>query len=215
MSFRILILLWATYFNKKVRFYGLPHETCGVGSSVFYSLVCDRHIWWVQKIISTALYQLLTKRVWLHKAHIWTKITSHTCYAQLASLNTQDNWKINNPILSNGRRMPYVSFQHCFHLKKCKILLCKAHATKLCWRRRSFDKCELTFDNSAVSFKSATLKKESISKYPYSWATQCKEGFHGFPSRNELYTVSFCLEHSLACDRHIWWLTKPTILKSL
>ena len=63
MFFHILILIWATYFSEEVRFYGLPRETCGVGFSVLYILACDRHMWWVRKIISNASYKLLTKRV--------------------------------------------------------------------------------------------------------------------------------------------------------
>ena len=42
---------WATYFSKKVKFYGLPHETCGMVSASFtFSFVI-------------VTYQLLTKRV--------------------------------------------------------------------------------------------------------------------------------------------------------
>ena len=51
-------------------------------------------------------------------------------------------------------------------------------------------------------------KRKRAATYPYSWATKWKGGFQGFPWRNELYTVSFCLEHSLAGDCHIWWVRK-------
>ena len=111
--------------------------------------------------------------------------------------------------------MPYVNFQHCFHLKKCKILYAKRMSLN-----SAGDVVPLTNVNWRLITAPLVLslwhwKRKRPSTYPYSWATQCKEGFHGFPSRNELYTVSFCFEHSLACDRHIWWLTKTTILKSL
>ena len=51
LSFHILISIWATYFSKKIKFYGLPHETCGMVSASFtFSFVI-------------VTYQLLTKRV--------------------------------------------------------------------------------------------------------------------------------------------------------
>ena len=104
--------------------------------------------------------------------------------------------------------MPCVSFQHWFHLKIVKILICKARATLLCWRRRSFGKRELIFHNSSVNFKYMTLKKETCIYISLFLSNPVERGFQGFPWRNELYTVSFCLEHSLAGDCHIWWVRK-------
>ena len=71
--------------------------------------------------------------------------------------------------------MSCVSFQLCFHLK-----VVKNFATKLWWRRRSFGKCELMFDGSAVSFKFVTLKRKRAFTFPYSWVSQRKEVFRVF-----------------------------------
>ena len=52
---------WATYFSKKVKFYGLPHETCGMVSASFtFSFVIVTYGEYDK--ITTASYQLLTKR---------------------------------------------------------------------------------------------------------------------------------------------------------
>ena len=53
-----------------------------------------------------------------------------------------------------------------------------------------------------------TLKKETCIYISLFLSNPVERGFQGFPWRNELYTVSFCLEHSLAGDCHIWWVRK-------
>ena len=127
MFFHILILIWATYFSEEVRFYGLPRETCGVGFSVLYILACDRHMWWVRKIISTASYKLLTKRVRATNSRWSTYLTKSNLSFMFCSTSFpwHSSWKINNLVLSKRKRMSCVSFQHWFHLKIVKILICK------------------------------------------------------------------------------------------
>ena len=62
LSFHILISIWATYFSKKIKFYGLPHETCGMVSASFtFSFVIVTYGEYDK--ITTASYQLLTKWV--------------------------------------------------------------------------------------------------------------------------------------------------------
>ena len=62
LSFHILISIWATYFSKQIKFYGLPHETCGMVSAYFtFSFVIVTYGEYDK--ITTASYQLLTKWV--------------------------------------------------------------------------------------------------------------------------------------------------------